>query len=110
MYAGAVCATAGATSDAEFVEQLRVSTQRYLRAIDNWETEYSKYYRLAAPFQVSSDLAPFQQAFLAARKDLEKHLPRVRRMCMRHEIFDPWQITSASNWAPTRRRAARERR
>jgi hypothetical protein len=92
MYPGAVCATAGDTSDAEFVEQLRGSTQRYLRAIDDWEAEYSKYYRLATPFQVSSDLAPFQQAFLSARKDLEKYLPRVRRMCMRHEIFDPWQI------------------
>jgi hypothetical protein len=92
MYAGAVCAPGGETSDAEFVEQLRASTQRYLRAIDDWEAEYSKYYRLATPFQISSDLAPFQQAFLGARKDLEKYLPRVRRMCMRHEIFDPWQI------------------
>jgi hypothetical protein len=83
---------AGAVSDVEFVEQLRASTQRYLRAIDDWEAEYSKYYRLPTPFQVSSDLAPFQRAFLDARRDLEKQLPRVRRMCMRHEIFDPWQI------------------
>jgi hypothetical protein len=92
MYPGSVCATPGDKSDAEFVEQLRASTQRYLRAIDDWEAEYSKYYRLVTPFQVSSDLAPFQQAFLSARRDLEKYLPRVRRMCMRHEIFDPWQI------------------
>ena len=92
MYAGAVCATAGETSDAEFLEQLRLSTQRYLQAIDDWEAEYSKYYRLATPFQISSDMAPFQQAFLDARRDLRKHRPRVRRMCLRHEIFDPWEI------------------
>jgi hypothetical protein len=92
MYAGAVCATAGDISDAEFVAQLRRSTQRYLGAIDEWEAEYSKYYRLATPFQISSDMAPFQHAFLDARKNLEKHWPRVRRLCIKHEIFDPWQI------------------
>ena len=57
-------------SDAEFVAQLRAATQDYLDSVDLWESAYQRFYRLASPLQVSSDLEPEHQAYLAARKRL----------------------------------------
>jgi hypothetical protein len=77
-------------SDAEFVAQLRTATQDYLAAVDTWESAYQRFYRLASPFQVSSDLEPEHQAYLAARKRLKECLHGAQRLCRRHGLRDPW--------------------
>ncbi len=77
-------------TDAEFVGQLRLVVQRYLRAVDAWEAEYSKYYRLPQPGQVSSDLAPLQKEYAEVRRELEQLLPRARRMCLKLGLQEPW--------------------
>ena len=33
-------------SDPQFVQQLRTKIDEYLKAVDQWETAYQKYYRL----------------------------------------------------------------
>ncbi len=76
-------------SDADFVDQLRSATANYLDAIDAWETAYQKYYRVLAP-GVSSDLEPEHQAWLAARRQLERLLPNARRLCLKYSLRDPW--------------------
>jgi hypothetical protein len=77
-------------SDAEFVAQLRVSTQGYLQAVDAWEAAYQKYYRLASPGRVSPDLEPLHQEYLSARKRLKHCVPRARRLCLKYTLRDPW--------------------
>ncbi|HLJ49348.1 MAG TPA: hypothetical protein VKU01_25215 [Bryobacteraceae bacterium] len=77
-------------SDAAFVSELRLVVQRYLRAVDAWEAEYSKYYRLPQPGQVSSDLEPLQRQYTEVRRELEQMLPRARRMCLKLGLQEPW--------------------
>ena len=77
-------------SDADFAAQLRSATERYLRAIDVWETGYQKYYRLPSPGPVSSDLEGEHREYLDARGQLQKCMPRARRLCLRHSLRDPW--------------------
>ena len=77
-------------SDAEFVTLLRSATRTYLESVDTWESAYQRFYRLASPHQVSSDLEPEYHAYLAARKHLQECLPRARRLCRRHALRDPW--------------------
>jgi hypothetical protein len=80
----------GIVSDAEFVAQLGSATRNYLEAVDTWEAAYRKFYRLASPLQVSSDLEPEFNTYLAARKRLQECLPHARRLCRRHGLRDPW--------------------
>ena len=43
--------------DQEFVAALRLAIDRYLRAVDQWESAYQKYYRLPGyAAKISSDL------------------------------------------------------
>jgi hypothetical protein len=77
-------------SDAEFVAQLGSTTRDYLAAVDTWEAAFQRFYRLASPHQVSSDLEPEHQAYLAARKRLKEYQPRARRLCRRYGLRDPW--------------------
>ncbi len=86
------CAKAVETTEPEFVEQLRLSTQRYLSAVDAWEAAYAKYYRLVRPGQMSSDLEPFQEDYVRAHKDLEERWPRARRMCLKYGLSDPFPV------------------
>lgn len=79
-------------TDAEFVALLRVRTQAYLNAVDAWETAHAKYYRLACPGQISSDLEPFQQSFLQSRRELQELVPRARRLCLKQGFQDPFQL------------------
>jgi hypothetical protein len=79
-----------AARDAEFVDQLRSATQKYLDAIDAWEASYQKFYRMPAPGPVSSDLEAEHQAYLAARRELQQHVPNARRLCLKHSLRDPW--------------------
>jgi len=77
-------------SDADFVTLLRSATQSYLKSVDTWEAAYQRFYRLASPHQVSSDLEPEYHGYLAARKHLQECLPRARRLCRKHGVRDPW--------------------
>jgi hypothetical protein len=79
-----------AARDAEFVDRLRSATQKYLDAIDAWESSYQKFYRMPAPGPVSSDLESEHRAYLAARKELQQHVPNARRLCLKHSLRDPW--------------------
>jgi len=82
---------AGVSSDLEFVQELRSSVARYLQAIDHWEAEYQKYYRLARPHEtVSPDLEEAQSAYVSSRRELETLIPRARRLCAKFEFRDVW--------------------
>jgi len=76
-------------SDADLIEKMRASTAKYLDAIQAWESAYQKYYRVLAP-GVSSDLEPEQNAYNAARRELERLLPQARRLCLKYSVRDPW--------------------
>jgi hypothetical protein len=83
--------TAETNPNLEFVLALRPCVARYMDAIDNWEQEYRKFYRLARPFhQVSPDLEQAQSCYLQARQELEARIPRARRLCQRFDLRDPW--------------------
>jgi hypothetical protein len=79
-------------TDAEFVTVLRQRTDSYLKAVDAWEAAYGKYYRVISPGQVSSDMRPVQENFQRARDDLKELLPRVHRLCLKHDVKNAWQL------------------
>jgi hypothetical protein len=79
-------------TDAEFITVLRRRTDAYLRAVDAWEAAYGKYYRVISPGQVSSDMQPVQQNFQRARDDLKELLPRVHRLCLKHDVKNAWKL------------------
>jgi len=78
------------TVEQQFVAQLRTAVERFLHAVDEWEREYRKHYRLLDPPRLSADLEPFQQAYLASRRQLEELIPRARHLSRRYDIPDPW--------------------
>jgi hypothetical protein len=78
-------------SDLEFVANLRAVTERYLRAVDAWETAYQKYYRMPGyAAKACDDLEPEERAYLDRRNELEELLPRARRLCLKHNLRDPF--------------------
>jgi hypothetical protein len=78
-------------SNLEFIQELRACVARYLKAVDAWEAEYHKYYRLARPHQtVSPDLEEAQSAYVTARRELETLVPRARRLCAKYDQRDLW--------------------
>jgi hypothetical protein len=84
-------ATRQVRSNLEFIQELRACVARYLAAVDAWETEYHRYYRLARPHStVSPDLEDAQSAYITARRELETLTPRARRLCAKFEQRDPW--------------------
>ena len=85
-----VATDTAAARDAEFVDRLRSATQKYLDAIDAWESSYQKFYRMPAPGPVSSDLESEHRAYLSARRELQQHVPNARRLCLKHSLRDPW--------------------
>ena len=78
------------TAEEQFVAQLRIAVKHYLRTVDAWENAYQKHYRLLDPPRLSTDLEPFQEEYLAARRRLEPLVPRARHLSRRHDIPDPW--------------------
>jgi hypothetical protein len=83
--------TTQTTSDAEFLTDLVSRVERYFRAVDTWETEYHKFYRLpGSHHRVPPDLEDAQREFASARQALEAAIPRARRLCRRFELRDPW--------------------
>ncbi len=81
----------GNSSDLQFVANLRTATEAYLRAVDDWEKAYQKYYRMPGyAAKAPHDLEPEEQAYLERRRELEEFLPRVRRLCLKHNLRDPF--------------------
>ena len=77
--------------DSEFLSNLVNWVERYFRAVDEWETEYQKFSRLAgAQRRVPANLEDAQREFVSARQDLEAAIPRARWLCRKFEIRDPW--------------------
>src|SRR6266436_8162142 len=78
-------------SDGEFIAALRVAAERYLGAVDQWEAAYQKYYRLPGyAATVRHDLEAEHRAYSDRRRELEELLPRARRLCLRHDLRDPF--------------------
>jgi hypothetical protein len=77
--------------DGEFVAHLRSTVEVYLAAVDQWETAYQKYYRLPGfATRIGDDLQAEQRVYDARRRDLEAVLPRARRLCLRHNLREPF--------------------
>ena len=78
-------------SDQEFVDNLRAAVVRYLAAVDRWEAAYQRYYRMPGwAEKVSADLEAEQREYETQRRTLEEMLPRARRLCLKHQLRDPF--------------------
>jgi hypothetical protein len=94
-------------SDQEFVAALRLAIERYLRAVDQWEWAYRKYYRLPGyTAKVSGDLEAEHREYSERRDELKQLLPRARRLCLKHRLRDPFAglvRVSLGRYAPQHR-------
>jgi len=78
-------------SDQEFVDNLRAAVVRYLAGVDRWEAAYQRYYRMPGRAKsVSEDLEAEQHEYETLRRTLEEMLPRARRLCLKHQLRDPF--------------------
>lgn len=83
--------TRNALSDYQFALELREALRAFLEAVDAWEAEYRKYYRMPGRSSpVSGDLREEQQRYLESRRRLEAMTPRARGLCFKYELRDPW--------------------
>lgn len=93
--------------DREFVTLLRATVEAYLAAVDQWESAYQKYYRLPGfASRIGEDLQVEQQVYDARRRELEAMLPRARRLCLRHNLREPFSgllRISLGRYAPQER-------
>ena len=94
-------------TDQEFVAGLRLAIDNYLRAVDQWETAYQKYYRLPGyAAKISGDLESEHREYSERKADLERLLPRARRLCLKHRLRDPFRglvRISLGRYAPQHR-------
>jgi hypothetical protein len=94
-------------SDSEFVASLRAAIERYFAAVDRWEAAYQKYYRLPGYGEtVSADLEAEHSEYRARRLELEGMLPRARRLCLKHQLREPFSgllRISLGRYAPQER-------
>lgn len=93
-------------SDHEFVIALRAAIEQYFTAVDRWETAYQKYYRMPGTVTISPDVAAEQREYDELRRRLQELLPRARRLCLKHQLQEPFSGCSASRWAGTPRKSA----
>jgi len=95
------------TSDDAFIEALRAAIERYLKAVDQWEAAYQKYYRLPTfGSPISDDLKSEQHEYDERRRELEEMLPRARRLCLKHRLPEPFSgllRISLGQYAPQQR-------
>ena len=78
-------------TDPEFVAGLRLAFERYMRAVDQWEAAYRKYYRLPGyAAKISFDLEAEHREYTGRRDELQRMLPRARRLCLKHRLRDPF--------------------
>lgn len=96
-----------AIPDGAFVDALRTATERYLQAVDRWESAYQKYYRLPGfGGKISDDLESEQREYEACRRELEQMVPRARRLCLKHQLREPFSgllRISLGQYAPQQR-------
>ena len=94
-------------ADGAFVNDLRAAIERYLNAVDQWETAYQKYYRLPTfGSPISDDLKSEQREYDERRRELEEMLPRARRLCLKHQLAEPFSgllRISLGQYAPQQR-------
>jgi hypothetical protein len=93
-------------SDQEFVTLLRDAIERYLAAVDDWESVYSQYYRLPGAAKVSGDLVAEQREFEERRRKLAELLPRARSLCFKYgqsDVFAGLLHGSLGQFAPQER-------
>jgi hypothetical protein len=95
------------SSEYEFVIGLRAAVERYLAAVDRWEAAYQKYYRLPGyAAKISDDLKPEHLAYREQKRELEKLVPRARRLCLKYElrdVFSQLARTTLGEYAPQER-------
>ena len=92
-----------AECDREFVAALRVAVERFLRAVDAWETAHRRYYRMPDAVRPSGDLKAEQREFEVRRRELEPLLPRARALCHIHgqtDVFGRLPKVSLGKYAP----------
>jgi hypothetical protein len=93
-------------SDHAFVAALRAAVEAYLAAVDQWEGVYQKYYRVPVNGKISSDLEGEQHAYEQRRRELEKLVPRARRLCLKYRLREPFSgllRVSLGQYAPQER-------
>jgi len=94
-------------SNREFVRILRSQVEEYLRAVDEWETTYRKFYRVRGSDKaVSPDMVEPDRRYREARKKLEKLIPEARRLSYRYAVRDVWpgfMRSSLGRYAPQTR-------
>lgn len=94
-------------TDAEFIAALRSAVEQYLKAVDDWESGYRKYYRLPGySAKVSHDLEPEHDLYLERRRQLEGMLPHARRLCLKYRMREPFSglvRISLGRYAPQHR-------
>lgn len=80
---------ADSDTDLVFIRDLRVSVTNYLRAVDSWESAYQRFYRLTAPQRaVTPDLQDAHDAYVRARWEFSRRIPRTRQLCMKYNVRD----------------------
>src|SRR5690242_10437956 len=93
-------------TDHEFIARLRAATESYLSAVDRWEAAFQRYYRMPGAAAVSADVEPEQREYEACRRKLAAMLPRARRLCLKHQLSDPFSgllRISLGRYAPQER-------
>jgi hypothetical protein len=94
------------TSDLEFVSSLRSAVDTYLGAVDRWEAAFQKHYRMPDSQRVSADMQAEQRDYDQRRSELQALLPRARRLCLKHDLRDPFSgllRVSLGRFAPQQR-------
>lgn len=95
-----------ANSDQEFVGLLRDAVERYFGAVDDWESGYSRYYRMPGGANLSGDLAAERHRFEDRRRELSVLLPRARSLCFKYDqadVFTGLLHVSLGQFAPQER-------
>ncbi len=82
---------ANSSPDREFIVQFRMAIERYLCAVDQWESANRRCYLF--PGYTADDIALVESQRLEyqkARRVLEPMLPRARQLCATHRMDDPF--------------------
>jgi Domain of unknown function (DUF4375)/HEAT repeats len=94
-------------TDEEFVELLRAATAGYLRAVDEWEEAYNRYYRLPEhAHTISSDMEQQQREYDAQHRNFKLLLPRAGQLCLKYGLANPFPgllRSSLGQYAPQQR-------
>jgi hypothetical protein len=93
--------------DGEFVANLRTAIDAYLGALDRWEAAFQKHYRMPdCSEKISADMEAEQRDYSERRRELESLLPRAHRLCLKHDLVDPFgglTRVSLGRFAPQQR-------